>query len=72
MKSHAQRGINEDGLMLQLVGEIKTIVDSLGNRLEDNKIVIRHAILRIFYVLVTQLGADSIIPHMMKFLSDEY
>lgn len=47
------------------------MIDSLSEKLSDNKIVIRHAVLKVFYALVTSLGANDIIKHVFPFLDND-
>ena len=62
-------------IWLKYPGEVKSclkdMIDSLSEKLSDNKIVIRHAVLKVFYALVTSLGANDIIKHVFPFLDND-
>ena len=47
------------------------MVDNLSQKLSDNKIVIRHAVMKVFYALLTALGANDIVASVFPFLEDQ-
>lgn len=47
------------------------LVKQLSTKLSDNKIVIRHAVLKVFHVLCVSLGAKDIIKLVFPFLKHE-
>ena len=47
------------------------MLNSLSKKLSDSKIVIRHAVLKVFYSLVTSLSANDIIKNIFWYLDNE-
>jgi len=47
---------------------LTNLVNNLSEKLSDNKIVIRHAVLKVFYALITTLGAKKILNHIVQYL----
>jgi hypothetical protein len=50
---------------------LNNLVNNLSEKLSDNKIVIRHAVLKVFYTLLTSLGPNDIIDLVFPFLDNE-
>ena len=50
---------------------LQNLITNLSNKLSDNKIVIRHAVLKVFYALVCTLGAKKIVELVSPFLDHE-
>jgi hypothetical protein len=55
----------------EILNCLSYLVTNLANKLSDNKIVIRHAVLKIFYSLVTSLGSTKIVNLVYSNLTDE-
>lgn len=47
------------------------MIANLAEKLSDNKIVIRHAVLKVFYVLATAIGATKIVGLIRPFLTHD-
>ena len=50
---------------------LSNLVANLAEKLSDNKIVIRHAVLKVFYVLATTIGAVKIVGLIHPFLTHD-
>jgi hypothetical protein len=54
----------------QISEVLNDLIRNLSNKLSDNKIVIRHAVLKVFYALSTALGSKKIVGLVYPFLKD--
>jgi hypothetical protein len=54
----------------EIAGVLPSLVKSLSNKLSDNKIVIRHAVLKVFHVLAVSIGAEEIVKLVHPFLKN--
>ena len=50
---------------------LSNLVNNLAEKHSDNKIVMRHAVLKVFYVLATTIGATKIVGLIHSFLTHE-
>jgi hypothetical protein len=55
----------------EILGVLSDLVTHLTDKLSDNKIVIRHAVLKVFYALTTSLGAKKIVNLVFQFIDHE-
>lgn len=55
----------------EIVNVLPELVKNLSNKLSDNKIVIRHAVLKVFHVLAVSLGSKEIVNLVFPFLKNE-
>ena len=55
----------------EIVNCLNVLVNNLWEKLSDNKIVIRHAVLKVFYALVNSLGPNKIIDLVFPFITHE-
>ena len=55
----------------EILNVLPDLIKQLSSKLSDNKIVIRHAVLKVFHVLTVSLGAKEIINHVFPFLKHE-
>lgn len=55
----------------EVQGCLASLVSNLADKLSDNKIVIRHAVLKIFYVLASTIGAAKVVSLVHPFLTHD-
>lgn len=55
----------------EIANVLPELVNNLSNKLSDNKIVIRHAVLKVFHVLAVSLGAEEIVKLVHPFLKND-